>query len=95
MSNVQQTSLLAYKEAKQKLNQKQNIVLYTLQQIHPATNLDIAHHLGWAINSVTPRVHELRAKKLVVEAKKAIDPRTGRKSMFWRPNKQPVEFENE
>jgi len=31
MSNVQQTSLLAYKEAKQKLNQKQNIVLYTLQ----------------------------------------------------------------
>lgn len=95
MSNVQQTSLLAYKEAKQKLNQKQSIVLYTLQQIYPATNLDIATHLGWAINSVTPRVHELRAKKLVVEAKKAIDPRTGRKSMFWRPNKQPVEFENE
>ena len=95
MSNVQQTSLLAYKEAKQKLNQKQSIVLYTLQQIYPATNLDIAHHLGWAINSVTPRVHELRAKKLVVDVKKDIDPRTGRKSIFWKPYRQEVEFENE
>lgn len=86
MNNVRQTSILAYTEAKKDLGRKQSEVLQALRDIYPATNLHIAEHLGWAINSVTPRVLELRNKRRVVEVKKDIDPRTGRKSIFWRPH---------
>ena len=79
-----QTSLLAYKEAKTRLNNTQSQVLEALEEIAPASNLMIANRLGWAINSVTPRVQELRKKHEVVEAYIGTDA-TGRKAHFWKP----------
>lgn len=90
---IQQTSILAYQDAKTRLNRTQQLVYEALEDISPATNKMIAKHLGWEINSVTPRVLELRVKKRVVEAYKATDV-TGRKAIYWKPRVQYVEAED-
>lgn len=88
---IQQTSLLAYRSLDgSKINERQKQVLYALEEIAPATNKQIAVHLGWPINSVTPRVLELRTKYKVVEAFKGIDG--GRKASFWKPKNAPKEY---
>lgn len=87
---IQQTSLLAYKEAKQSLNKTQHAVMQALEEIQPASNKMLAKHLGWEINSVTPRVLELRTKKKVIEAYRGKDV-TGRTAIFWKP-KSAYEF---
>lgn len=81
---MQQTSILAYTEVKPKLGQKQAEVLEAIEQIAPASNRMIARHLGWEINSVTPRVLELRVKGKVVQAYIGTE-RSGRKAIFWKP----------
>lgn len=88
---IQQTSILAFQEAKTRLSYTQSAVLEALEEISPATNKMIAKHLGWEINSITPRVLELRKKRKVVEAYRSVDI-TGRKAIFWKPRKQEVEF---
>jgi DNA-binding MarR family transcriptional regulator len=80
---IQQTSLMAYFEAKPKINRNQQIVFDALEEIYPATNKQIAKHLGWEINSVTPRILELRAKRKVVKAYQDLDG--GRVANFWKP----------
>lgn len=90
---IQQTSLLAYREAKTRLNNTQAQVYGALEEIAPATNKMIAKHLGWEINSVTPRMLELRNKKKVVEAFKGLDV-TGRTAIYWKPRIQVMEAED-
>lgn len=81
---MQQTSLLAYRELDDtKLAARQRIVKDTIRQIQPATNRMIAAHLKWPINTVTPRVKELRGLGQVDEAKRDIDV-GGRKAIFWK-----------
>jgi len=92
---VQQTSLLAYhSNVKPSLNYKQKIVLAALEEIYPATNKGIAQHLDWPINSITPRVLELRNKRMVNEAYKGKDS-SGRSSIFWKPYKAELIWDNE
>lgn len=82
---MQQTSLEAYfNVVKPNLNNKQQLVMEALEEIFPANNKQIAAHLKWPINSVTPRVLELRKKKQVVIAYVAKDD-TGRSSTYWKP----------
>jgi predicted ArsR family transcriptional regulator len=81
---VTQTSLLAYQEAKTKLGRTQSAVLESLEDIAPATNKMVAESLGWAINSVTPRMLELRKKGKVEADHIGIDI-GGRKAIFWKP----------
>lgn len=81
---MQQTSLLAYREAKTRLSQTQAKVFNALEDLAPATNLMVAQHLGWGINSVTPRMLELRGKHKVVEAHRGKDV-TGRQAIYWKP----------
>lgn len=81
---LQQTSLLAYQEAKARLTNTQSQVYRALEEIYPATNKMVAKHLGWEINSITPRMLELRGKRKVVEAYKGKDI-TGRTAIFWEP----------
>lgn len=68
------------------MNRNQKMVLEALEEIYPATNKQIAKHMGWEINSVTPRMLELRSEKLnkVVEAYKRKDV-GGRLAIFWKP----------
>lgn len=54
------TSRAAYREVIPKLNEKQAEVLAVIERLGPVTNSEIADALGWKINLVTPRVHELR-----------------------------------
>jgi predicted ArsR family transcriptional regulator len=87
-----QTSLMAYKEAKTHLSTTQSQVLEALEEIAPATNLMIAKHLGWAINSVTPRMQELRKKQKVVTDHVGKDI-TGRSAHFWKPTPEAMEWD--
>ena len=53
----------------------------------------VAKHLGWEINSVTPRMLELRNKKKVVEAYKAVDGQ--RRAIYWKPRLVDVDDRGE
>ena len=84
--NYQQTSLDAFKEINKPLSlgKKQEVVHKIIHMMQPCTNLMISRSLGWAINSVTPRVQELRKRGLVEESHRARDEMTGRTSIFWK-----------
>ena len=80
---VQRTSLEAYQQAKITLGDHQAIVWVTIDAHGPITNKQIAMILGWEINSVTPRVLELRTLEQVKFAGYREDPKTGRHEMMW------------
>ena len=84
MSNITQTSMLAWFEVKPKLGEKQANVLEALELKYPATDKMLAAYLGWPINCVTPRRNELVKKGKVVEARIDKDI-TGRKATYWKP----------
>ena len=81
---IQDTSLQAYESIQNKLGKKQEQVYLILKQIQPANNRQIAEHLNLPINTVTPRVKELRDKKLVGVADTGLDNKTGRPTIFWK-----------
>lgn len=82
---LQQTSLLAYhNDVKPTLGQKQARVLNAVKALGSACNQEIADYLRLPINSVTPRVFELRAMGKVEMDRKDIYPATNRKVIYWR-----------
>lgn len=93
---IQQTSLETYFMAvKPNLGRRQHQVLEALEEICPANNQEIALHLGWPINSITPRVLELRKKGRVEEAYKQKNAQ-GRTTIYWQvKTNNPVTVYNE
>lgn len=81
---IQQTSLLAYESIQHELGERQKIVLDGLKDLGEATNLMIAKHLGLPINSVTPRIFELREKRLVEQSHTAFCKVSKRLAKYWR-----------
>ena len=81
---IQKTSITAYNEIKPKLGQMQQIVLNVISGAPNISNLEIARSLGWPINSVTPRVKELRDMDLVEDAGLKRDPQTLRTVHGWK-----------
>lgn len=81
------TSLEAYQEVKKTLNERQTVVLNFIRQAGEVCNLDIAEGLGWPINCVTPRVLELRQKRLIY-ANSRRPSQSGRLANFWKINPQ-------
>ena len=81
---VTETSLLAFEDIKKDLGRRQKLVYDCLKIIQPATNLMISQYLKLPINSITPRVKELRNLKLVGVAFQDRDLNTGRPSIYWR-----------
>lgn len=79
---MQQTSLLSYRRL-ERIGAKQ-LRCYELIEKGAVCNWDIADRLHLPINSITPRVNELREMGLVEEAYKDINPATDRKSIYWR-----------
>ena len=57
---TQATSLFAWMEVQPTIGLRQLQVIDALRELGPSSNSELASHLGWSINSVTPRVHELR-----------------------------------
>ena len=92
MNGVQETSLLAYREIKPKRGKKQlevyNVLLEASQRGFDMTNLELARLLGWEINRVTPRVHELRHDwgDVVLSQKRKCGV-TGRLAFAWKVKK--------
>lgn len=81
---VTETSLLAYAEVLQNLGERQVIVYRALLDLKKASNTMISEHLDIPINCITPRVNELRKKKVVMKAKKDVCPITGKTVYFWK-----------
>ena len=83
---IQSTSLQAYENVKKELGYKQLKVFYYLNEHISATNTEIANGLGLPINTITPRVFELRQKELVVEKEKRKCFITHRQAIAWKIN---------
>lgn len=79
----QQTSLFAWQDVKQELGERQRVVLECIRNFPKIDNLMIAETLRLPINSVTPRVHELRRLGRVREAGMHKSGLTGRTVMGW------------
>jgi len=81
---VQQTSLSAYEEIKSKLGKRQAEVMSLLSASeYPLANREIAKILNREINTITPRVKELRELGLVESF--GIKIINGRRNLAWWP----------
>jgi len=83
LQGLRTTSLLAFVEVLGNLGQRQLQVLKTIDEIEPCNNLMISNRLNLPINSITPRVHELKRKGLIKEEKIDVCPFTRRKTVFY------------
>jgi hypothetical protein len=84
-SMVSETSILALKNLKPKLNHMQNLVLNGLRTLELANNKMIAEYLNLSINQVTGRMVELRDKfKFVTFSHKGPCPYTSQLTDFWK-----------
>lgn len=82
---MQQTSIEAWlTEAKPLAGKNQQKVLKVIQEHSAMCNQDIADVMQWPINSVTPRVLELREAEVIEFSHKDKHPRTGRTVNYWR-----------
>lgn len=84
MASVRDTSLMAWMEVQSSLGEKQGLVFAALKAFGPMTNMELASHLGWSINRVTPRVLELRNESFVVYEGSRSCKVTGRTAYVWR-----------
>ena len=79
---VQPTSIEAYHSIKDTLSKSQADVLEALIRLGPSTNRYLSKCIGKEINTVTPRIKELRDRKLVKQTGTTIDI-TGRRAIVW------------
>jgi hypothetical protein len=88
MMGYQSTSGSAYADMKGVIARKQAEVLRLLANAGNGSegynNRQISLFLGWPINTVTPRVLELREMGKVELAGRRVDPMTQRTTMFWK-----------
>lgn len=83
MSYDYQTSLPAYQEGPQGKDYCRQVVLLTIQKLGICNDRQIADHIGWPINRVTPRRGELVDSGQVVRAMRGPDPLSNRTVNFW------------
>ena len=82
---VTQTSIQAYKELieEEQINPMQRVVLYTISQNQPLTDLEISDMCGYDINVVTARRNELYEKNLICSSGLKYN-RTGKQAISWK-----------
>jgi DNA-binding MarR family transcriptional regulator len=83
---IQQTSLVSWNEINLAgvVGKQQAIIFTAIKQLNEATNKEIAAYTKLEINSVTPRVYELRAKGLVTRCNKRSCNISGRTANSWK-----------
>lgn len=88
MSNVAETSLEAYASIQSELGTRQAEVLKIIQDQGPISTHSIVSHMpdGITINSITPRVLELRKKGFVARSGYEIGL-SGRRAALWAEKK--------
>ena len=82
--SVTSTSTESYIKLRNTLGVKQGMVYDVLREIGPCSNRELAEHMNLPINTITPRIKELRDKEMVVEDGKGFDPKTKRKVILWK-----------
>jgi DNA-binding MarR family transcriptional regulator len=91
---IQQTSMMAYlTDVKPKLNQKQHAVYRAIEEYGPITNKQLAEAMDLPVNTITPRVLELRQKNHIISCYVAEDG--GRKAHYWGTPAQKHSFSSE
>lgn len=80
---VQPTSIESFKLLQESIHPHQKIVLKALRELGRASNKQISTALGWPINTITPRVKELRDIGLVDYEGEQFDSKTQRHEMVW------------
>jgi hypothetical protein len=88
MTRVQDTSREAYvNTVLPTISDRQRFAYYELSKVSDYTNSELAARLGWAINRLVPRIHELRELGLVVESKRRECRVTGFQAIAWKINR--------
>lgn len=82
--NIQNTSMEAYYSILGELGDRQQQVLDIIKKYPNISNHEISNILDIPINSVTPRVKELRDLGLVVFCDIKLDRTTNRNVMTWK-----------
>jgi predicted transcriptional regulator len=85
---LQDTTIQAYDSIRAHLNEKQRKVRYVLQKFGAMDNESIAKWLEWPINTVTPRIKEMRDLGEVIEAGYTTT-KSGRKAHLWKLKEEP------
>jgi len=80
---IQQTSLQSYQEILPDLGERQRVIYQAIRRYQPVSNGDLSRILQIPINSVTPRVKELREKYLVIRVGTKRDRLTQKTVMMW------------
>ena len=87
---VRQMSIRAYQGIQTKLGEKQRALLDVLKNTTiPLSNKDVARILRWPLNTVTPRMLELRVMGRVVCA--GIARQDGENCFVWSFNEEHIE----
>jgi predicted transcriptional regulator len=81
--SVQVTSIISYYEVLQTLSKRHKEVLLAMKHLKCANNLMISKLLNLPINSVTPRMKELRTKGIIIYHHTEACPYTKRSSRFY------------
>ena len=82
---IQETSLIAYEKVCENLTRRQMEVYNIFKRLRfPVTNAELAKVMGWQINTITPRVLELRKKNMIVFHKKRRCHATHQIAMTWK-----------
>lgn len=81
---ITQTSLQAYNRIKEEIGERQLQVYQTLKELLYATNTMISKKIKLPINSITPRIFELRQKGLVEYSHTSWCPITKMKAKYWK-----------
>lgn len=80
---VRDTSLQAFATMQDHLSWCRSRVLQAIKELGEAPNKEIAKHLKWEINRVTPRTNELVKNKLV-EGEKKYYRKSKKHVYYWK-----------
>jgi DNA-binding MarR family transcriptional regulator len=84
VKKIRQTQVESLKKTQKNIGEKQKTVYSVIQYLSPATNRNIAKHLGWDINRVTGRVTELVNMGMVTAKGTFKDKETNRTVTLWK-----------
>lgn len=88
---IRHTSKLAWKDIQSKIGERQRQVLEVLRR-GDMSNREIMRETGLEVNTVTPRVYELRKAGLVIEKGTKVDPETNRTVLVWGLAEEQLAF---
>jgi hypothetical protein len=81
---ITETTLMSWIALQPSISRKQRAVYQVISAFGPIDNVGVSRALGWPINTVTPRVLELRKSGLVIPHDYATSQETNRSVTRWK-----------